>query len=147
MAPSLLHALVAADTTVLAEAHGPSISHDPEQGSQFSQATSTILKKIPPNNSKLSYQLEDYLCHYIRQDGERAGALTAFASGWPRPTHKLKLARPGRCRTYRLAANETAAHRRDRDGHGGPGLPPSDRIWLPERATEAGELTSGLTGA
>jgi vesicle-associated membrane protein 7 len=69
---SLLHALVASNTTVLAEAHGPSVSHDPEQGSQFSQATATILSKIPPNNSKLSYQLEDYLCHYIRQDGEWA---------------------------------------------------------------------------
>ncbi|KAH9950761.1 vesicle-associated membrane protein [Amylocystis lapponica] len=58
---SLIHALVARDTTILAE----------HQGGQrdFSQATQTILSKIPPNNSKLTYVWEQYLFHYISEGG------------------------------------------------------------------------------
>jgi len=35
----------------------------------FSQATQTILSKIPPNNSKLTYVWEQYLFHYISEGG------------------------------------------------------------------------------
>jgi len=66
-AMALLHALVANDSTVLAESHGPNPDLDVEAGNTFSNATSTILSKIPPNDSKLSYQADDYLFHYIRQ--------------------------------------------------------------------------------
>ncbi|EIN05558.1 VAMP/synaptobrevin-like protein [Punctularia strigosozonata HHB-11173 SS5] len=54
---SLIHALVARGTTVLAE----------HQGGQrdFSQAVQTILTRIPPNASKLTYVWEQFLFHYI----------------------------------------------------------------------------------
>jgi vesicle-associated membrane protein 7 len=32
-------------------------------------ATQTILSKIPPNNSKLTYVWEQYLFHYISEGG------------------------------------------------------------------------------
>ncbi|GJE92413.1 VAMP/synaptobrevin-like protein [Phanerochaete sordida] len=58
---SLIHALVARGSTVLAE-------H--QSGTRdFSQATQTILSKIPPNNSKLTYVWEQYLFHYISEGG------------------------------------------------------------------------------
>ncbi|CEQ43130.1 SPOSA6832_05021, partial [Sporobolomyces salmonicolor] len=44
---SLLHALVARDAVVLAE-------HDVKAG-QYSSVTQTLLSKIPPNDSKLTY--------------------------------------------------------------------------------------------
>ncbi|OBZ78383.1 hypothetical protein A0H81_01982 [Grifola frondosa] len=58
---SLIHALVARGSIILAE----------HQGGQrdFSQATQTILSKIPPNNSKLTYVWEQYLFHYISEGG------------------------------------------------------------------------------
>ncbi|GBE84435.1 vesicle-associated membrane protein [Sparassis latifolia] len=58
---SLIHALVAQGSTILAE----------HQGGQrdFSQATQTILSKIPPNNSKLTYVWEQYLFHYVSEGG------------------------------------------------------------------------------
>ncbi|VDC07952.1 unnamed protein product [Peniophora sp. CBMAI 1063] len=58
---SLIHALVAQGSTILAE-------HAAGQR-DFSQATQTILSKIPPNNSKLTYVWEQYLFHYISEDG------------------------------------------------------------------------------
>uniref|UniRef100_A0A0W0EXZ8 Synaptobrevin homolog YKT6 n=1 Tax=Moniliophthora roreri TaxID=221103 RepID=A0A0W0EXZ8_MONRR len=58
---SLIHALVARGSTILAE--HKSGSRD------FSQATQTILSKIPPNNSKLTYVWEQYLFHYISEGG------------------------------------------------------------------------------
>ncbi|KAI0674286.1 VAMP/synaptobrevin-like protein [Trametes maxima] len=58
---SLLHALVAKGSTILAE-------HQAGQR-DFSQATQTILSKIPPNNSKLTYVWEQYLFHYISEGG------------------------------------------------------------------------------
>ncbi|KAI0317700.1 VAMP/synaptobrevin-like protein [Amylostereum chailletii] len=58
---SLIHALVAQGSTILAE-------HQAGQR-DFSQATQTILSKIPPNNSKLTYVWEQYLFHYISEDG------------------------------------------------------------------------------
>ncbi|KAF9025231.1 VAMP/synaptobrevin-like protein [Hymenopellis radicata] len=58
---SLIHALVAQGSTILA---------DHKSGKRdFSQATQTILSKIPPNNSKLTYVWEQYLFHYISEGG------------------------------------------------------------------------------
>ncbi|KIM59887.1 hypothetical protein SCLCIDRAFT_1217334 [Scleroderma citrinum Foug A] len=59
---SLLHALVARGTVVLAEYQAAS-------GRDFSNATQTILSKIPPNNSKLTYAWDQYLFHYISEGG------------------------------------------------------------------------------
>ncbi|KAH9923538.1 vesicle-associated membrane protein [Fomitopsis serialis] len=58
---SLIHALVARGSTILAE--HKSGTRD------FSQATQTILSKIPPNNSKLTYVWEQYLFHYVSEGG------------------------------------------------------------------------------
>jgi vesicle-associated membrane protein 7 len=58
---SLIHALVSRGDTVLAE-------HQAGKR-DFSQATQTILSKIPPNNSKLTYVWEQYLFHYISEGG------------------------------------------------------------------------------
>ncbi|KAF9044243.1 VAMP/synaptobrevin-like protein [Panaeolus papilionaceus] len=76
---SLIHALVAQGSTVLAE-------HQAGKR-DFSQATQTILSKIPPNNSKLSYAWEQYLFHYVSEGGytflvmadESAGRRVPFA--------------------------------------------------------------------
>jgi len=58
---SLIHALVAQGSAILAE-------HQAGER-DFSQATQTILSKIPPNNSKLTYVWEQYLFHYISEGG------------------------------------------------------------------------------
>jgi len=58
---SLIHALVARGSTVLTE-HSSGTR-------DFSQATQTILNKIPPNNSKLTYVWEQYLFHYVSEGG------------------------------------------------------------------------------
>jgi len=58
---SLIHALVAKGSVILAE-------HQAGKR-DFSQATQTILSKIPPNNSKLTYVWEQYLFHYISEGG------------------------------------------------------------------------------
>ncbi|KII85521.1 hypothetical protein PLICRDRAFT_319270 [Plicaturopsis crispa FD-325 SS-3] len=58
---SLIHALVARGSTILAE-------HQAGKR-DFSQATQTILSKIPPNNSKLTYVWENFLFHYISDGG------------------------------------------------------------------------------
>ncbi|KAG8991054.1 hypothetical protein FRB94_007434 [Tulasnella sp. JGI-2019a] len=58
---SLIHALVARGAVVLAE-------HSAGKR-DFSQATQTILAKIPPNNSKLTYVWEQYLFHYVSEGG------------------------------------------------------------------------------
>ncbi|KAH8823180.1 VAMP synaptobrevin-like protein [Flagelloscypha sp. PMI_526] len=58
---SLLHALVARGKVVLAE--GSTGSKD------FSSATQTILSKIPPGDSKMTYVLENYLFHYVAEGG------------------------------------------------------------------------------
>ncbi|KAJ1030377.1 hypothetical protein NDA16_001286 [Ustilago loliicola] len=54
-------ALVAKGSHILAETHDP--SHD-----RFLPAAQTILSRIPPNSSKLSYAFEDWLFHYISSD-------------------------------------------------------------------------------
>uniref|UniRef100_A0A8H7XXR4 Synaptobrevin homolog YKT6 n=2 Tax=Psilocybe cubensis TaxID=181762 RepID=A0A8H7XXR4_PSICU len=58
---SLIHALVAKGQTILAE-------HQAGKR-DFSQATQTILSKIPPNNSKLTLVWEQFLFHYISEGG------------------------------------------------------------------------------
>ncbi|EPQ51322.1 VAMP/synaptobrevin-like protein [Gloeophyllum trabeum ATCC 11539] len=58
---SLIHALVGHGSTILAE-------HKAD-GRDFSQATQTILSKIPPNDSKLTYVWEQYFFHYISEGG------------------------------------------------------------------------------
>lgn len=55
-------ALVAKSSHILAETHDP--AHD-----RFLPAAQTILSRIPPNSSKLSYAFEDWLFHYVSQDG------------------------------------------------------------------------------
>jgi len=58
---SLIHACVAHGGTILAES---SVGKR-----DFSQAVQTILSKIPPNNSKLTYAWDQYLFHYISEGG------------------------------------------------------------------------------
>ncbi|KAG9311408.1 VAMP synaptobrevin-like protein [Chiua virens] len=77
---SLLTALVARGSVVLAEYQEPG-------GRDFTQATQTILPKIPPNDSKLTYVWDQYLFHYISEGGfvylvmadDAAGRKTPFA--------------------------------------------------------------------
>ncbi|WVR07012.1 hypothetical protein IAU60_004051 [Kwoniella sp. DSM 27419] len=59
---SLIHALVARGTTVLAE-------HATGTAELKPAAQITILSKIPPNNSKLTYVWQDRLIHYVSSDG------------------------------------------------------------------------------
>ncbi|CCF54011.1 hypothetical protein NDA11_007280 [Ustilago hordei] len=54
-------ALVAKGSHILAETHDP--AHD-----RFLPAAQTILSRIPPNSSKLSYAFEDWLFHYVSSD-------------------------------------------------------------------------------
>jgi len=58
---SLIHALVAKGSTILAEHRAGK--------RDFSQATQTILSKIPSNDSKMTYVWEQYLFHYISEGG------------------------------------------------------------------------------
>ncbi|PAV18008.1 VAMP synaptobrevin [Pyrrhoderma noxium] len=58
---SLIHAVVARGSVILAE-------HQAGER-DFSQAVQTILSKIPPNNSKLTYVWEQYLFHYVSEGG------------------------------------------------------------------------------
>ncbi|MCO5556527.1 hypothetical protein L7F22_010076 [Adiantum nelumboides] len=55
-------ALVASGSTILCE------THDPEH-ERFLTASETILGRIPPNASRLSYSFEDWLFHYVSEDG------------------------------------------------------------------------------
>lgn len=55
-------ALVASGSAILVE------SHDPD-ADRFVAAASTILTRIPPNSSRLSYAFEDWLFHYVSEDG------------------------------------------------------------------------------
>ncbi|KAF7982728.1 hypothetical protein HWV62_26594 [Athelia sp. TMB] len=56
-----IHALVARGNVILAE-------HQAGKR-DFSQATQTILSKIPPNNSKLTYVWEQFLFHHVSEGG------------------------------------------------------------------------------
>ncbi|SPO20858.1 related to vesicle-associated membrane protein 7 [Ustilago trichophora] len=55
-------ALVAKGSHILAETHDP--IHD-----RFLPAAQTILSRIPSESSKLSYAFEEWLFHYVSQDG------------------------------------------------------------------------------
>ncbi|WRT66331.1 uncharacterized protein IL334_003286 [Kwoniella shivajii] len=59
---SLIHGLVARGTTVLAE-------HATGTAELKPAAQITILSKIPPNNSKLTYVWQDRLIHYVSSNG------------------------------------------------------------------------------
>ncbi|GAA5976361.1 hypothetical protein JCM5350_001433 [Sporobolomyces pararoseus] len=59
---SLLHALIARGTTILVE-------HDASGSSQYSNVTQTLLSKIPPNDSKLTYAADEILIHYQKTNG------------------------------------------------------------------------------
>lgn len=54
--------LVATGSDILVE------SHD-DDAERFLTAASTILTRIPPNSSRLSYAFEDWLFHYVSEDG------------------------------------------------------------------------------
>ncbi|KAG6371311.1 VAMP synaptobrevin-like protein [Boletus reticuloceps] len=77
---SLLTALVARESVVLAEYQQPG-------GRDYTHASQTILSKIPPNDSKLTYVWDQYLFHYISEGGfvylvmadDAAGRKTPFA--------------------------------------------------------------------
>ncbi|PLW18866.1 hypothetical protein PCANC_06845 [Puccinia coronata f. sp. avenae] len=56
---AILGALVAFGTKILAE-------HTVDTSKNFSKASSAILAKIPPNDSRLTYAAEDYLFHYVK---------------------------------------------------------------------------------
>lgn len=43
-------------------------SHEPD-AERFLTAASTILTRIPPNSSRLSYAFEDWLFHYVSEEG------------------------------------------------------------------------------
>ncbi|KAF9508529.1 hypothetical protein BS47DRAFT_1350279 [Hydnum rufescens UP504] len=58
---SLIHVVVSRGPIILVE-------HSAGQR-DFSHAVQTILNKIPPNNSKLTYVWEQYLFHYVSEDG------------------------------------------------------------------------------
>ncbi|GAA5866758.1 hypothetical protein JCM1840_004255 [Sporobolomyces johnsonii] len=70
---SLLHALVARDTVVLAE-------HDVRAG-QYSSVTQTLLSKIPPNDSKLTYAADQILIHYSKIGGVTAMVVSEDSAG------------------------------------------------------------------
>ncbi|PVZ96705.1 hypothetical protein BB558_007369, partial [Smittium angustum] len=57
----ILYTVVARNKAVLAEYNATS--------TQYSQVVKTILERIPPNNSKLSYAYDRNLYHYISENG------------------------------------------------------------------------------
>ncbi|SNX81596.1 related to vesicle-associated membrane protein 7 [Melanopsichium pennsylvanicum] len=67
-------ALVAKTSHILAETHDP--AHD-----RFLPAAQTILSRIPPNSSKLSYAFQEWLFHYVSQDGMVYMAVADAESG------------------------------------------------------------------
>ncbi|GAA5984652.1 hypothetical protein JCM10908_003442 [Rhodotorula pacifica] len=70
---SLLHALVARDDTVLAECD--------KSAGQYSNACQTILSKIPPNDSKLTYAADQILIHYQKKAGVTALVVAEDTAG------------------------------------------------------------------
>jgi vesicle-associated membrane protein 7 len=90
---SLLHALVAREDTILAEcdkssgqySNGPfAFCHQratPRLTLVFSPACQTILSKIPPNDSKLTYAADQILIHYQKKDGVTALVVAEDTAG------------------------------------------------------------------
>ncbi|KAL7409456.1 synaptobrevin-domain-containing protein [Mrakia frigida] len=58
---SLIHSSISRGSTILVEHQNGKRN--------FSDAAATILSKIPPNNSKLTYVWESYLFHYVSEGG------------------------------------------------------------------------------
>lgn len=55
-------ALVASGADIVVESHDADVE-------RFLTAASTILTRIPPNSSRLSYAFEDWLFHYVSEEG------------------------------------------------------------------------------
>ncbi|PWN34960.1 snare-like protein [Meira miltonrushii] len=55
-------ALVASGSTILSETHD-------EAHARFLTAAETVLTRIPPNATRLSYSYENWLFHYVQEDG------------------------------------------------------------------------------
>lgn len=80
-------------------------------------ATQTILSKIPPNNSKLTYVWEQYLFHYISEGGftylvmadDSAGRCVSESPGRRRETFAVLKKRPGECLS-RSSENSSAKY-------------------------------------
>ncbi|GAA6060167.1 hypothetical protein JCM10212_005168 [Sporobolomyces blumeae] len=71
---SLLHALVARGSTILSE-------HDASGSNQYSTVTQTLLSKIPPNDSKLTYAADEILIHYQKASGVTAMVVSEDSAG------------------------------------------------------------------
>eukprot|EP00123_Amoebidium_parasiticum_P019366 comp24750_c0_seq1/m.46871 comp24750_c0_seq1/g.46871 ORF comp24750_c0_seq1/g.46871 comp24750_c0_seq1/m.46871 type:complete len:220 (-) comp24750_c0_seq1:385-1044(-) len=61
MPQTIYHAVVARGTVVLSEYSS--------QTGNFAQVTDRILEKVPNEDTKLSYQFEKYLFHFIKENG------------------------------------------------------------------------------
>ncbi|KAK4701383.1 hypothetical protein P7C70_g4847, partial [Phenoliferia sp. Uapishka_3] len=77
LAVSLLHCLIAARDTVVLVEHDAS----PSGGQSYAQATQTILSKIPPNDSKLTYAADQILIHYQKLGGVVALVVAEDSAG------------------------------------------------------------------
>ncbi|CDU23894.1 related to vesicle-associated membrane protein 7 [Sporisorium scitamineum] len=95
-------ALVAKGSHILAETHDP--AHD-----RFLPAAQTILSRIPPNSSKLSYAFEDWLFHYVSQDGMVYMAVADADTGRRMPFAFLAHVQKKFLSTYELPTTEDAA--------------------------------------
>ena len=58
---SLLHAVISKGATILCE-------HGTDASASYSASCQTILTRIPPNSSKLTYSADQHLFHYIRDN-------------------------------------------------------------------------------
>ncbi|KAM0749490.1 synaptobrevin-domain-containing protein [Meredithblackwellia eburnea MCA 4105] len=74
---SLLHALIASRDTIILVEHDAS----PTGGQSYAQATQTILSKIPPNDSKLTYAADSILIHYQKSNGVVALVVAEDSAG------------------------------------------------------------------
>lgn len=55
-------ALIASGSTILTETHD-------EEHVRFLTAAETVLTRIPPNATRLSYSYENWLFHYVQENG------------------------------------------------------------------------------
>ncbi|SJX60322.1 related to vesicle-associated membrane protein 7 [Sporisorium reilianum f. sp. reilianum] len=92
-------ALVAKGSHILAETHDP--AHD-----RFLPAAQTILSRIPPNSSKLSYAFEDWLFHYVSHDGMVYMAVADADTGRRMPFAFLAHVQKKFLSTYELPTTE-----------------------------------------
>ncbi|CBQ67686.1 related to vesicle-associated membrane protein 7 [Sporisorium reilianum SRZ2] len=92
-------ALVAKGSHILAETHDA--AHD-----RFLPAAQTILSRIPPNSSKLSYAFEDWLFHYVSHDGMVYMAVADADTGRRMPFAFLAHVQKKFLSTYELPTTE-----------------------------------------